>query len=568
MKIKVLMKTMLLALGAILLINWQSVAQPWFTSTTALTTAPRFMEATDCISANGNMYTAGTRTNSNGSFDIIIARYNYSGVLLSSVTRNLSGFDEVPVKIKADASGNIYVLSSANTTSTSRDLWLVKYNSTLTFQWSQTFSGSTSSNDQAVDMVVSGSNVYVLGNSVQASSGSNVILVRYNTSGTLLNQTNFQFAANTNDEVATGLNFDGTSVYVCGYRNSGTSLDGMILKYNSSLTLLFSTSWSQFTTISTNDAFNAIVTDGAHIYVAGYTNNTGVTIPTKETVVARFNKSTGALVNAFLNSAFGSPTTNEEFTHIAIVGTNIYTMGNKEKSAGKFSILMHKYNNSLVAASGWPRNYNPGSDSYIGFDLDVRSSGGDVLVTGTAFRTSTSGINYTSSLTLYYTTGGSVLAEYATPNNVGCNTLETTGKAGLIWGSYSFDIAICGGHMAWSSTIANVKANRAEIWGTIITPAEPGDDTEAGTTQRIITADQSESAAFTVFPNPATSELQINGDQLATDIRIFDMNGKAVHTQPAGSSNFAIDVSGLQPGQYIIHIESESGTGIHKFIKQ
>ena len=554
-------------IGAFMLLSMQSIAQPTFTPTTTLTTATRFMEAVDCISANASMYTVGTRTNTNGTFDMIIARYNYSGVLLSSVTRNLSGFDEVPVKIKADASGNIYVLSSANTSSTSRDLWLVKYNSTLTFQWSQTFSGSTSSNDQAVDMVVSGSNVYVLGNSVQASSGSNVILVRYNTSGTLLNQTNFQFAANTNDEVATGLNFDGTSVYVCGYRNSGTSLDGMILKYNSSLTLLFSTSWSQFTTISTNDAFNAIVTDGAHIYVAGYTNNTGVTIPTKETVVARFNKSTGALVNAFLNSAFGSATTNEEFTHIAIEGTNIYTMGKKEKSAGKFSILMHKYNNSLVAASGWPRNYNPGSDSYIGFDLDVRSSGGDVLVTGTAFRTSTSGINYTSSLTLYYTTGGTVIAEYATPNNAGCNTLETTGKAGLIWGNLSYDIAICGGHMAWSSTIANVKANRAEIWYTLITPPSPPNDLPSAEQERIASSDLDEEPVFNIFPNPATTELRISGKTMATEIRIFDLTGKLVSSRAAGSNNFSIDITDLQPGQYIMHLDTEKGHEVSEFIK-
>lgn len=552
-----------MALAAVMFLSAQLHAQPSYTGTTALTTAPRFMEAADMVSANANIYTAGTRTNSNGTFDIIIARYNYSGVLISSVTRNLAGFDEVPVKIKVDASGNIYVLSTANASASNRDLWLVKYNSTLTFQWSRTFSISTTSDEAAVDMVVNGTNVFLLGNSTASGSGSNAIVVRYNTSGTLLNQANYQFAANANDEVATGLSFDGTFLYVSGYRNSGTSLDGMILKYNSSLVLQFSSAWSPTTTTNTNDAFNAIVTDGTSIYVAGYTTSSA-SIPSKEALVARFNKSTGS----FLNSVSGSSTVDDEFTHIVLNSSSIYTMGKVSKGSGKFNIVINKYSNLLVAAvSPWPRTYNPGADSYVGFDLDVSLSNSLVLVTGTAFRTSTSGINYTSALTLQYENTGFIIQEYATPNNAGCNTLETSGKAGLFWGINNFDFATCGGHMAWSSTIANSKANRIEIWETVLTPTEPKDDDAVGTTQRVKAADPAENEAFQVFPNPATTELQIRGDRTATDIRIFDLQGKMVLTHPAGANTFTIDINEIQPGQYIIHIDSENGVEVSKFVK-
>ncbi len=561
MKNTITFRSLFLALAGLLIVNTQLFAQlPWFTGTTSLTTATRYMEAVDMISSGGSMFTAGTRTNVNGTYDLIVAKYNTSGILQASVTRNLANFDEVPVKIKSDASGNIYVLSTANASATNTDLWLVKYNASLVFQWSVTLAATSTSNEKAVDMAVSGSSVYIIGNTVSTASGSNILLARYTTAGILSNQTNFQFAATANDEVATGAHFDGTSLFVTGYYNNGSNLDGIVLKYSSILGLSYSTAWSPSATAATNDAFNAIVGDATSLYVAGYT--TSGTIPTKDMVVVKFSKSTGA----FSNQSIRSTTSNEEFTHIVMNNTDLYALGNVAKSGNKNYVLVHKYTNTLaVAAAPWPRTYNPGSDSYMGYDLEVKSSGA-VLVVGTVFKTSTSGINYTASMALMYNATGTTLQEYVCSNNVGCNTLETSAKAGLFYGSYDSDIAICGGHMAWSSTIANSKANRIEIWGTLITPTEPGDDTPAQSTQRVLQSDNKE-VVYTLFPNPVSSELQVSGEEMAAEVMIFDLNGRLVRQLTAGAASFSVDVNDLQPGQYVIRINGEQGQSSQNFVK-
>jgi hypothetical protein len=54
---------------------------------------------------------------------------------------------------------------------------------------------------------------------------------------------------------------------------------------------------------------------------------------------------------------------------------------------------------------------------------------------------------------------------------------------------------------------------------------------------------------------------------MATEIRIFDLTGKLVSSHAAGSNSFSIDITDLQPGQYIMHLDTETGHEVSEFIK-
>jgi hypothetical protein len=74
-----------------------------------------------------------------------------------------------------------------------------------------------------------------------------------------------------------------------------------------------------------------------------------------------------------------------------------------------------------------------------------------------------------------------------------------------------------------------------------------------------------------IFPNPATSEIQVIGNQLTVNgIDIFDMLGERVYSAPLtdNRSPIIINISAIPPGMYFLQIKTQSGVGVRKFIKE
>ncbi|MBK5283864.1 MAG: zinc-dependent metalloprotease [Bacteroidia bacterium] len=56
---------------------------------------------------------------------------------------------------------------------------------------------------------------------------------------------------------------------------------------------------------------------------------------------------------------------------------------------------------------------------------------------------------------------------------------------------------------------------------------------------------------ISVYPNPVTSVLSVNGLRIKSALKIFDLTGKILLTENAGE-NYSIDLSGLEKGIYIL----------------
>ena len=72
---------------------------------------------------------------------------------------------------------------------------------------------------------------------------------------------------------------------------------------------------------------------------------------------------------------------------------------------------------------------------------------------------------------------------------------------------------------------------------------------------------------ITVFPNPATSLIQVTNNQPITDIVIIDLLGQELLKQTITEPKTIIDISILPNGIYFVRVTGEETAGVGKFIK-
>jgi len=204
--------------------------------------------------SSGNVYvTGGTKggldgNTSAGNTDLFVLKYNSSGTKQWTKQLGSSGRDSANA-IAIDSSGNLYVAGITyggldwNTNSGANDLFVVKYNSSGTKQWTEQLGTPSSDAANAVATDSSG-NVYVAGVTYgvlgdKNRGNSDLFVVKYNSSGT--KQWTKQLGTSSTD-TANGVATDSSgNVYVAGGTYGG--LDGntsagvndlFVVKYNSS----------------------------------------------------------------------------------------------------------------------------------------------------------------------------------------------------------------------------------------------------------------------------------------------------------------------------------------------
>ena len=202
-----------------------------------------------------NIYVSGQ---SNGGLDgninswsdgIFLMKYNSSGT--KQWTKKLGIFDnESGVSMTVDSSDNIYVTGytkevyDGNSNSENYDIFLMKYNSSGTKQWTKQLGNSAADIGMGV-AVDSSDNIYVTGiasgglDRNTGSVGEDIVLVKYNSSGT--KQWTKQLGSSSSD-FAWDVTVDSSdNIYVTGFTNGsleenfnqGSYYDIFLVKYNS-----------------------------------------------------------------------------------------------------------------------------------------------------------------------------------------------------------------------------------------------------------------------------------------------------------------------------------------------
>jgi uncharacterized delta-60 repeat protein len=228
------------------------------------------------IDSADNIYLAGyTGSSGQGNNDFIIAKYDSSGAIQWQRTLGTSNQD-LAYSIALDSAGSLYVSGYRSTPTIFSIAIIAKYNSSGTLQWQKELSGTFSEfSSVGVD---SADGVYALGR----STTGNALIAKYNTSGVLQWQ-RFLTAADTTSFNA--IAFDSSNnVYVTGQTiSSPNSFEILIAKYNSSGTL----QWQRALGRGSVDTGDGIAIDSNNdVYVVGSSFTANYAL-----VIAKYNSS-------------------------------------------------------------------------------------------------------------------------------------------------------------------------------------------------------------------------------------------------------------------------------------
>ena len=348
--------------------------------------------------SSGNVYVAGYTSggldgNSNsGDEDLIVVKYNSSGI--KKWTKQLgTTLEDIARAVATDPSGNVYAAGytygglDGNSNSGGADLFLVKYNSSGTKQWTQQL--GTSSYDGAYGVATDSSgNVYVTGYTSGgldgANAGSNdIFVVKYNTSGT--KQWTKQLGTSSYDR-AYGVATDSSgNVYVAGFTSGGLdgtnagSFDIFVVKYNTSGTK----QWTKQLGTSSDDRAYGVATDSSgNVYVAGFTSGglDGTNAGSNDIFVVKYYDNgtkqwTQQMGSSSSDSAWGVATDSSGNVYLA-GSTSGELDGNT--NAGITDLFVVKYNSS--GTKQWTQQMGSSSvDTVYGVATD---SSGNVYVAG------------------------------------------------------------------------------------------------------------------------------------------------------------------------------------------
>ena len=382
------------------------------------------------VDSSGNSYVTGYTdggldgNSSSGKKDFFLIKYNSSGTKEWTKQEGSSG-DDYAYGVAVDSSDNIYVTGytdkklHGNNSSGRFDMFLVKYNSSGTRQWTKQLGTSNNEYASAVE-TDSSDNIYVTGMTWGGLDGStkprycmgygtvkasrectDIFLVKYNSSGTKQWVKQLEGSSKSYDK-AQGLAVDSSdNIYVTGYTNGGldgnTSSGGydiLLVKYNSG----GSKQWLQQFGSSKNDMGLEVNVDSkGNIYVTGYTQGglDGKTYSGERDIFLVKYNSSGTKQ---WTQQLGTPTF-EEGNGVAVDSSdNIYvsgwTRGKLDTYAGGDDAIVLKYNSSgtkqWTLQFGAPSfleksRYNSSSEMTTSEDKGVGvavDSSGNIYVTG------------------------------------------------------------------------------------------------------------------------------------------------------------------------------------------
>ena len=125
-----------------------------------------------------------------------------------------------------------------------------------------------------------------------------------------------------------------------------------------------------------------------------------------------------------------------------------------------------------------------------------------------------------------------------------------------------------------NATVVITQATELPGTATIVVTAEDGETRQTYTVEFTnVTGvfETNRKNEFTIFPNPATSELKVQSSKLKVEsatVAVFTITGKKCLSKyvPAGSSEIEIEISSLNSGMYFCKIQFEDGCVTKKIV--
>lgn len=332
------------------------------------------------VDANGNVFVTGYSYRGGTNYDITTIKYTSAGAQSWQAYsgNGTSAFDEGRA-ITVDGNNDVIVTGGVqNTTGSNTDYRTIKYTNAGAVAWTQDYSNSTNL-DMGLAVTTDGSNnVYVTGHSFVSGQDLNVRTIKYNSAGTVQwnTATNFSVINSIDSPSAIAVNAAG-EVFVAGRTFNGTATDDdiFVMKYNASGTVTNSLIIDG--TANSADKANRIYLDGLdNLYLAAKVKNTG---SSEDFYIAKFNSSLSLL----WDDSYNGPSNNyDEANDIVIDGSgNVYACGSSYSSSSNYDFLTVRYDGT-TGDRVWLTKFNGTANSVDKAKRISVDAGGNVYVSG------------------------------------------------------------------------------------------------------------------------------------------------------------------------------------------
>lgn len=356
------------------------------------------------------------------------------------------------VKSKNDNSTNVIVIDSKMVTGEDANISITKYNRNGDIIWQNTYNGASNGKDIATNLIIDNNdNIYISGTTYNVSSNYDILLLKYDSSGNMLLNVQYDGPANSID-IGTSICIDNSGyIYVAGASTvSGNMTDFVTLKFNQTGTLIwdvyydYANGYESPIDISMNSNYTKLYVSGAS---ASAINNWDI-------ATVEYNLS-GSLVSVKRVSSPGVGFDNPSSMYVDVVG-NIYITGySLDSTTSKYDIKTIKLNSALDIQ--WIKTYDEDQQDDHGNDISVDTYGNVYVVGDTKKGTDSSNIailKYNSSGTLLWKKeyGGKevnsmdkankifiqdnkifIAAEYDKGNNIDIATIEIDSSGNVKW---------------------------------------------------------------------------------------------------------------------------------------
>jgi|688.fasta_scaffold00272_16 hypothetical protein len=375
----------LIAIGLFLQTIGQQQTAIFLDAASASGVQQMFYKTSIARNTSNDVFTCGATLDNNGNYDILLTKHNSANVLQWSVTFAGSyGGDDYAADIALDALGNIYVVGTTQVGSIDYNAVMLKFNPSGTQSWAQTYAGSGNGPDGFTTVLVENNNsIYAAGGAyISLSNLTDALSVKYDSTGTSLWTNTWNNSTSSMQDAAVRIVNSGGQTYVFSASQSGNNPVTWKMaqpRYNSTTGAFIAAGISSgddtaFSTVSD------VAVDGVnHILVAGTVQST---TQGKNIRVARFNLT---LTEQWVYNYNGAGNTDDEAMALALVGTShVYVTGYTTSTANGKDLFAAK----LVTTSGavvWDHEMDlaTGDDRGAAISLDVA---GNAFIATTSYK--------------------------------------------------------------------------------------------------------------------------------------------------------------------------------------
>lgn len=490
--------------------------------------------------------------------DIITIKYDETGnIVWAQLYGGDALLDDAGNGICVDASGNVYVVGTVTKLLSGQDIIILKYNSSGTLQWVKSYFETgflgipliRTDNGMAIATDAYGY-VYIAGFSTPSDNKTDIFLGKYSASGQVVWTKTNDGSANLNCE-ATSLAVSSTgNIYVAGFiTSSAGDKDMAVEKFNSNGSL----QWTKLVsgTGGGEDKAWGIVVDGYdNSYITGYVTSAGGNV---DAATVKVNTYGTVVWNSIYNGQGGS--VDKAWGIVVDTDGSVFITGQTDNSGANTDYLTIRYNSNGTV--NWLQTYNgTGNGQDIASSIAILNSSMNrsIVVTGKSWGTSD---NYDYATVKYNLTDGTqtLASRYSFDGNTNDCAKALTISIDLKIVITGFSQLIFGGDNGVQSTyISTLSYNDYS-----------SQLTSANNAPKIYSLSQN-------YPNPFNPSTTISFELPAAGnvkITVYDMLGKAVNVLlnqnlDAGSHEVTFSAANLSSGIYFYELSAGSFRDVKK----